>query len=217
MAYYGIPTAAASLTATTSNDTISVLGRGSTTLTAQSVNGSDGNDVISLAAVGHTAVASATISYVSGQDALSGGGGSILKIFAQLTGSAGTTISTGLLTASAGVSTSLSQHLTGVITSEQAIRTANSIYLQGNAGNDTIALGDELVLASASTFAGGQGNDYILGATNVNNVWAGTGTSLDGTTFNSVAVEGGDGNDTIKLQGAAYFSAISLNANKIIM
>ena len=43
---------------------------------------------------------------------------------------------------------------------------------------------------------------------------AGTATALDGTTFNSVAVEGGNGNDTITLQGAAYFSAVNLNANK---
>ena len=214
MAYYGIPSAAASLTATNSNDTISVLGRGTTTLTAQSINGADGNDIISLAAIGRTAVASATLSAASGQGN-SESGAYDLKTIANLPGlSASYASLTGLVTASASISTSVSVHITGVLTAEQATRTANSIYLQGNAGNDTIALGDELVLASASTFAGGQGNDYIIGATNVNDVWAGTGTSLDGTTFNSVDIEGGLGNDTIILNGAAYFSAVSLNANQ---
>jgi len=212
MAYYGIPSAAASLSATNSDDTISILGR-STTLTAQSVYGANGNDVISLAAVGKTAVASSTISVVSGI-ALSGGAKFTVKDIVTLVGASATTTLTGILTASAAVSTSLGVSLTGVLTSQQATRTANSIYLQGNAGNDTIALGDSLILASASTFAGGAGNDYILGATNVNDVWAGTATALDNTVFNSVAVEGGDGNDTITLQGAAYFSAVSLNANK---
>ena len=214
MAYYGIPSAAASLTASNSNDTISVLGRGTTTLTAQSINGADGNDIISLAAIGRTAVASATLSAASGQGN-SESGAYDLKTIANLPGlSASYASLTGLVTASASISTSVSVHITGVLTAEQATRTANSIYLQGNAGKDTIALGDELVLASASTFAGGNGNDYIIGATNVNDVWAGTGTSLDGTTFNSVDIEGGLGNDTIILNGAAYFSAVSLNANQ---
>ena len=211
MAYYGIPSAAASLTATNSHDTISILGRG-TTLTAQSVNGADGNDIISIGAVGKTAVASATISMASGWD-----GSTTEKVIttaiAALVDSATTTL-TGKVTATASVTTGTSVHLTGVITSEQATRTANSIYLQGNAGNDTIALGDSLILASASTFAGGQGDDYILGATNINNVWAGTATALDATVINAGAIEGGNGNDTITLQGAAYFSAVSLNANK---
>lgn len=211
MAYYGIPSAAASLTASDSNDTISIYGR-STTLTAQSVNGADGNDVISLGAVGRTAVASSTISVASGY-VLSGVSNISVTDIVALVDSATTTL-TGTLTASGTVTTSLGIQLTGVITSQQATRTANSIYLQGNAGNDTIALGDSLIKASASTFAGGAGNDYILGATNVNNVWAGTATALDSTVLNAGAIEGGKGNDTITLQGAAYFSAVSLNANE---
>ena len=213
MAYYGIPTAAASLTATNANDTITILGRG-TTLTAQSVQGADGNDIISLGAVGKTAVASSTISIASGTFGVSGSATNTdVTAIAYLSDSAGSTL-TGSFTASASITTGVSVHLTGVVTSQQATRTANSIYLQGNAGNDTIALGDSLILASASTFAGGQGDDYILGATNVNDVWAGTATALDGTVVNAGAIEGGNGNDTITLQGAAFFSAVSLNANK---
>ena len=133
--------------------------------TAQSVNGADGNDIIILGAVGYTAVASATLNMGSGY----GGSGAekvITTAILSLVDSATTTL-TGILTSTASVTTGTSVHLTGVITSEQATRTANSLYLQGNAGNDTIALGDELLIASAATFAGGQGNDYILGGTNV--------------------------------------------------
>ena len=99
MAYYGIPSAAASLSATNSDDTISILGR-STTLTAQSVYGANGNDVISLAAVGKTAVASSTISVVSGI-ALSGGAKFTVKDIVTLVGASATTTLTGILTASA--------------------------------------------------------------------------------------------------------------------
>ena len=120
MAYYGIPSAAASLTATNSDDTISILGR-STTLTAQSVYGANGNDVISLAAVGKTAVASSTISVVSGI-ALSGGAKFTVKDIVTLVGASATTTLTGILTASAAVSTSLGVSLTGVLTSQQATR-----------------------------------------------------------------------------------------------
>ena len=161
MAYYGIPTAAASLTASNSNDTITVLGRG-TTLTAQSVNGAEGNDIISLGAVGYTAVASATLSVASGWNVnATGDNKHLTTAILSLVDSATTTL-TGTLTSTSTNTTGKSIHLTGVITSERATRTANSVYLQGNAGNDTIALGDELLVASASTFAGGQGNDSSL-------------------------------------------------------
>ena len=86
---------------------------------------------------------------------ISGNGGNIFKILLGWLGSAGTTISTGLLTAAAGVGLSRSAPLALLSTVNHRNK-----CLQGNAGNDTIALGDELVLASAATFAGGQGNDH---------------------------------------------------------
>ena len=60
MAYYGIPSAGLALTASDSNDKISVSDLGGTLVTAQSVYGGDGNDVISLGAVGYTATAKYT-------------------------------------------------------------------------------------------------------------------------------------------------------------
>ena len=98
-----------------------------------------------------------------------------LKTIANLPGLSASYASLTGSSASASISTSVYSHHR-CLTVEQATRTANSIYLQGNAGNDTIALGDE-PSCFGLTFAGGQGNDYIIVATNVNDVWAGTGTS----------------------------------------
>jgi hypothetical protein len=202
MAYYGIPSAGQVLTASTKNDTVSIANLGGTLITAASVYGAGGSDIISLGAVGRTAIASAT---VSGRD-VSGG---LLEASASLVGSA-----TYSNQASGNVTggETLSVHVTGVITSQQAARTVNGSLFQANAGNDSIALGDAISRISATTLAGGAGNDVIGGYTNVNNVW--TATTVSGATFVSSDIEGGLGNDTVYLRGSAAFSAVSLNANQ---
>ena len=61
MAYYGIPSAGLALTASDSNDKVTLEGLGGTLVTSQSVYGAEGNDVISLGALGITATASALV------------------------------------------------------------------------------------------------------------------------------------------------------------
>jgi hypothetical protein len=202
MAYYGIPSAGLVLTASTANDTVAMANLGGTTVTAASVYGADGNDIISLGAVGLTAVASGTYTHVDG----SGGTGNVT---ATLIGSASySNQASGLVDSG----TTLSVHVTGVVTSQQGARIVNGALFQSNAGNDSIVLGDKLSRVSASTFAGGAGNDVIGGYTNVNNVW--TATTVSGATFISSDIEGGNGNDTVYLRGSAAYSAIDINANK---
>ena len=82
---------------------------------------------------------------------------------------------------------------------------------QANAGNDSIAL-MIVFRVSATTLAGGAGNDIIGGYTNVNNKW--TATTVSGATFVTSDIEGGNGNDTVYLRGSAAYSAVDLNANK---
>ena len=203
MAYYGIPSAGLVLTASTANDTVAMANLGGgTTVTAASVYGADGNDIISLGAVGLTAVATSTI---SGRD-VSGGA---VEITASLVGSA--TYKNQASGSMTGGET-MSVAVTGVITSQQAARIVNGAMFQANAGNDSIALGDRLSRVSATTFAGGAGNDIIGGYTNVNNKW--TATTVSGATFATSDIEGGNGNDTVYLRGSAAYSAVDLNANK---
>ena len=203
MAYY-VPTAAASLTATNANDTITILGRG-TTLTAQSV-------MALTAATSSALVLSAKPQLHPQLSRWFGWGGS---------GAAKPVTSVALLTLLELPSPANSQHctvllaslhLTGVVTS-QATRTANSIYLQGNAGNDTIALGDSLFLLRLPLLLVVKATTtFLVPPTLI--TFGLAQLLLDGTVINAGAIEGGNGNDTIVLQGAAYFSAVSLNANK---
>ena len=204
MAYYGIPSAGLVLTASNGNDTVALANLGGTTLTATTIFGADGNDIISLAAVGFTAVASA---HVSGQEA----SGGIARVTATLQGSSTyTNFASGIV----AVGSDLSVSVTGVITSQQAARNVNATLLQANAGNDTILLGASLQRVSASTLAGGQGNDFIAGGTNVNNQFDATANALSGAVFVSTNLEGGQGNDTIALRGSALYTSVNLNANE---
>ena len=203
MAYYGIPSAGLVLTASTANDTVAMANLGGgTTITAASVYGADGNDIISLGAVGLTAVATSTI---SGRD----DSGGVVEITASLVGSA--TYKNQASGSMTGAET-MSVAVTGVITSQQAARIVNGAMFQANAGNDSIALGDRLSRVSATTIAGGAGNDIIGGYTNVNNKW--TATTVSGASFVTSDIEGGNGNDTVYLRGSAAYSAVDLNANK---
>ena len=217
MAYYGIPSAGLTLTATTADDKISVKGLGGTLVTAQSVYGAEGNDIISLGAVGHTAVATHS-GYLTRDQGASGNlvySGEVV-----LVGSA-TYRNTGTVTLLSGdvgedAVTGLSVSVTGVITSDQAVRTSVGALFQANAGNDSIALGDKLATVSATTFAGGAGNDIIGSFTNVNDVWTGVGSidKLGNATFNASEIQAGKGNDTIDLSGAATYSSLFVNGNE---
>ena len=203
MAYYGIPSAGAALTASEGKDTIAMGNLGGTTLSAQSVYGAGGNDIISLASVGRTAIATVAFSGVgSGADDFSG------QLDLTINGSAANTTGLPLQTSGDGVATSYT--FTTAITSQQAARIANVSYLQGNAGEDSIALGASLTRISATTLAGGAGNDIIGGFTNVRNQWNAVNISADVLKSH---IEGGLGNDTIQLNGDATYSALNVNAN----
>ena len=174
--------------------------------------GADGNDVISLGAVGLTATATQTGLFTLGTTAT---GNTVFTGAVTLVGSA-TYTNTGTVTilsgdGDAGATTGLTVTVTGVITSNKAIRTAVGALFQANAGNDSIALGDSLVTVSSTTFAGGAGNDLIGSFTNVNDVWTAAGIVA---TVNGSEFQGGLGDDTIDLSGAATYSALNVNANQ---
>jgi hypothetical protein len=202
---------------------------GGTLITAQSVYGADGNDVISLGALGITSTASSTINIpLFSLTGASGGGtanaalsvsftasgvGNIVSGEVTLNGSAGTTYtdSTGVDVSGQAGAIVMNVSAIGVRTSEQGARTVNAAYFQANAGQDSIALGDTLTTVSATTFAGGAGNDIIGSYTNVNNQFS---VSRVSGNFVATNFEGGDGNDTINLVGDAVYSAVNINANK---
>lgn len=208
MAYYGIPSAGQTLTASNGADTVAIANLGGTLVTAQSVYGADGNDIISLGAVGRIATGSATFSgnigAISGSPVFSG------SLSASIVGSA--TWSTGISFTTGGSGAGFmvtSVAFSTAVTSQQAARTVNAAYFQGNAGNDTIAFGESITRVSATTFAGGQGADVIGSYKNLNNVFTGTTNSA---LFVSTDIEGGKGNDTIYLDNEA-FSALNVNGN----
>ena len=219
MAYYGIPSAGQALTAASTNDKITIKDLGGTLASAQSIYGADGNDVISLGAAGKTATASANIVIPDvqfGTGAAKGGfisGDHIASGTVYLHGSAAQAYSqaTGYTYADNGTGATFNIQAVGVVTADKGLRTANGALFQANAGNDSIAFGDTLVRVSATTFAGGAGNDLIGGYTFVNEDFSGARVSA---TFVSSNIEGGGGNDTINLKGDAVFSALNLNANK---
>ena len=197
MAYYGIPSASKAITASTANDTVSMANLGGTLVTAASVYGGDGNDIISFAAVGITASARNVVSGVSGLTS----GLYTTHLYGSATYSGSKAISGTLVTATV---TAL------VFSLQQAARSIINSYVQG-IGNDSIALGDAVSTVSASTLAGGAGDDIIGSFKNVNNVW--TGTKLS-STFKGARIEGGAGNDTIHFSGDGNFTSTYLNANK---
>ena len=204
MAYYGIPLSGVALTATEGQDTIAMGNLGGTTLSAQSLYGAGGNDIISLAAVGRTAIATVAFSGVGSATTGAYSGNIDLTI----NGSAAKTTSYALGSTGGLVTTAVT--FTTAVTSQQAARISNVSYLQGNAGEDSIALGASLTRISATTLAGGAGNDIIGGFTNVNNQWAAVNISAD---VLKTDIEGGQGNDTIQLNGDATYSALNVNAN----
>ena len=204
MAYYGIPSAAQALTASIGNDTVEVANLGGTLVTAQSIYGADGNDVISLGAVGTIVTGSATMSgTLNSGDKFSG------DIVATVVASSTRSTSLEFLVSDSGTFVTGIQFATAS-TSEQAVRTVNAAYLQGNAGNDSIAFGEGVTRISATTFAGGAGNDVIGSYKNFNDTWAAAAATAPIVSSN---IEGGGGNDTIYID-TEQFSALNVNANK---
>ena len=204
MAYYGIPSAAQALTASIGNDTVEVANLGGTLVTAQSIYGADGNDVISLGAVGTILTGSATMSgTLNSGDKFSG------DIVATVVASSTRSTSLEFLVSDSGEFVTGIQFATAS-TSEQAVRTVNAAYLQGNAGNDSIAFGEGVTRISATTFAGGAGNDVIGSYKNFNDTWAAAAVEAPIISSN---IEGGGGNDTIYID-TEQFSALNVNANK---
>jgi len=193
MASYGTPSAGVALTATTAADRIVNVGLSTAAITANTVIALDGNDLIYFGAQGRTAVASAT--YVqSGATEYSGD--------VTLVGSAGQTYTTGNRS---GSGATISMAVTGVVTSERGLRTLASGYIGGNAGNDTIALGNTFTNLSATSLLGGAGDDVIGTYTNVTdatftaNAALATANGGIGTasTISKFFTEGGGGNDTV--------------------
>ena len=195
MAYYGIPSAGLVLTASTANDTVAIPWR--PTITAASVYGEKWQRHHQPRSRFNVATS------ISGRDA----SGGVVEITASPVGSATYKNCFGSMTGGETMSVAV----TGVITSASCSH-VNGAMFQANAGNDSIALGDRLSRVSATTFAGGAGNDIIGGYTNVNNKW--TATTVSGATFATSDIEGGNGNDTVYLRGSAAYSAVDLNANK---
>ena len=225
MAYYGIPSASKALTAASTNDKITIKDLGGTLASAQSLYGADGNDVISLGAAGITATASANFVLPSigfgtgGADGTISGAGFVVSgthivsgnVYGHGSAADAYSDTTGYTIPINGTGATFNLQAIGVRTADQGLRTSNAALFQANAGNDSIAFGDTLARASATTFAGGAGNDLIGGYTYVNEQWAAVRNS---STYVSSNIEGGLGNDTINISGDAVFSALNLNANK---
>ena len=209
MAYYGMPSTGQALSASTNNDKITIKDLGGTLITAQSVYGGEGNDVIALGAAGITATASANINAPT----FATGAAKVVTGEVVLYGSAGTTYSdlSSFSYTTNGTGGSIAVSAAGVRTSDAGARTVSQALFQANAGNDSISLGDSLTTVTASTFAGGAGNDLIGSYTYVNEEWTEARVSA---TFVNTRFEGGNGNDTINLRGDAVYSAMNLNANK---
>jgi len=216
MAQFGAKPAAA-VTATTASDTVLFYNQSaSALLTASTVLGMDGGDVISFGAQGLTATAHAALVFPGGNisaGTTGGASGGIASGFvtATLVGSATYTGSTAITQGQSGTAGSTIASASGVITAQRAVRTIASTEVYGNAGNDSIYLGDSITNLSSSTVGGGAGDDVINNNTWVNEI--ATGGNVNGTLTAMVAdkafVEGGGGADTIQfiLSGTTWGSS----------
>jgi len=209
MANFGIQSAGVVLTATDNADTVQLLNPATAVVTASTTLGLGGNDLLYIGALGQTSYS--TFDYSGGP---SGGSGTITLT---LVGSA--SISTSVNVASGAAAISTGGTVSGVVTSTRGTRTLAASQLYGNAGNDTIALGNQLSNLSASTIGGGAGDDVIGTYTYVNSTLAlnkdldvsaagGIGTA---GSANASFIEAGGGNDSITLA----FSSTKLSANTI--
>jgi len=200
MATYGISSASKELTTTSGNDTITMVGVGTTQLSAQTINGGSGNDVIDFAAFGRTAMATGVVAAGS-------------------SGNQSGTVSLGVSAfyskTFSGASAAVTAIITGVITSQAMATTASKLIARGQEGNDTIIFGSKLKSLTASYVGAGKGNDYVLfGGSFVNNVFA-TGATDDFSGASAVAttIYGGEGRDTIDIRGGGLLTAVEINGH----
>jgi len=214
MANFGIVGLGTALSASDGADTI-LFQNSTATLSANTVNGLAGNDLIYIGSQGYTAVASGTSTLVVG----TGFTGEV-RTNIILSGSVSlvgqdVVYSRTFSTAITGGGTKLaSGHITGVVTSQNAVRTSYSSQLWGAAGDDSIYLGDGTAIWSSVTVGGGAGNDRIGSISYVNEVSA-DGTFTAGTVLAKSFVEGGGGNDTIYFGlGTAAASALTIQGGQ---
>jgi hypothetical protein len=208
MAQFGIRSASKALTATTGNDTITMAGVGSPTLSAQTILGAEGNDVINLGAEGLTATLTSTLAQISGDVAN--------KMTATMTATfgGGGAQTTAVATADSNTAASTSFAFTGVITADAGITTATKVQVKGQVGHDTIVFGSTLATLTASYVGGGQGNDYIGGGTFINDEYTAGADLLANAAIINSTIFGGKGRDTINFEGNAVFSAGKVNGHE---
>jgi hypothetical protein len=217
MALYGIPSASKALTASTSNDSVVMQGLGGTLLSAQTIFGEAGNDVIDFGAFGKTAIGSATVK--TGTVPIGKSTGS-LTLTGSLVGSATyfTSRQIGITGGTIQSGASAAVHVTGVITSQAGGTVISDVTVNGNAGNDTILLGESLTTLTATTIGGGKGNDYIGNGTYAGSVFATAATDgglgLSGATIKSTDIFGGDGRDIINFDGDLLATALTIKAGE---
>lgn len=192
MAFYGVPSTGAAISASSGNDTVR-LGPTQTILTAATVYGLDGNDLIDLAAIGKSATYLLT---ATGTTIDTGA----LSFVANAIGSSTYQYGTGK--AAAGTGAFIAIATTGIVqTAQKAVRKVGDVQLFGNVGNDTIIFGESLTGFGSSSLGGGAGDDIIGNYTNVGGVLTG-GSDLALVTSEGVTLEGGGGNDTLRLVDA---------------
>ena len=202
MAFYGIPTPGLALTASTAGDTIQLFNNSTAVVSANTIIGLNGNDIINLGAEGYTASATTNVSTVVTLTAALSGGSASTIITGSLFGvdveyKSALTVS-GIISGATATTLSGSVSVSGVVTSENAVRRIVASQIFGNQDNDSIAFGTELVSLSASTIGGGAGNDVIGTYTYVNQQWA-VAPGLTASTYTNSLIEGGGGNDVIRL------------------
>ena len=192
MAFYGVPSTGAALSASSGNDTVR-LGPTQTLLTAATVYGLDGNDLIDLAAIGK----SATFVLTATGTTIDTGA---LAFSSVAIGSSTYAYGTGKAAAVTGAFIAIAT--TGIVaTAQKAVRKIGDAQLFGNVGNDTIIFGESLTGFGSSSLGGGAGDDVIGNYTNVGGVLTG-GSDLSLVTSEGVTLEGGGGNDTLRLVDA---------------
>jgi len=186
------------------------------TVSGDTVQGLGGHDLIQLGNI----TDSIDLTVVNSGSNLSAGKGSAGKL--QLTYS-GNYVSAGLIAnASIATSTALNAGTAGVtLTLTEVISTGlQSIQyttVNGNAGNDTITLGDQISAFAGSLVAGGAGEDYV-GTYNWGSAANTTGLSTAGEIadlFTGNTINGGDGNDTVfvAFSGSTSARQNTLNGN----
>lgn len=214
MASYGTPSAGKTLSASSTSDTIKLAYGQTAEQSSTNIYGLAGNDVISLAAVAESAKGSAnalaTVTldahYLSGMTGgitasastvLSGsidGLSAIYHFSSTTTGKSDGNDSGGTsFTVDGSASTSV------YLTSTRGVRYITNSTFDAAAGNDAIYLGDQVIAMSASTLAGGDGDDTI-GFYTYNDNSAASSTNTTAATINGVFFDGGAGNDKIDLE-----------------